>query len=58
MLEDKIQQLEANLSEVSLQLDEASLAGDAAAVRRLGLAYSHAESELEAALEEWGKFVT
>ncbi|MCY4062185.1 MAG: ABC-F family ATP-binding cassette domain-containing protein [Chloroflexi bacterium] len=57
-LEDKIQQLEANLSEISLQLDEASLAGDAAAVRRLGLAYSHAESELEAALEEWGKFVT
>ena len=57
-LEDRIQQLETSLSEIGLQLDEASLAGDAAAVRKLGLAYSQAETELEAALEEWGKFVT
>ena len=57
-LEDWIQQLENNLSEISRQLDDASLAGDAAAVRKLGLAYSQAETELEAALEEWGKFVT
>ena len=57
-LEDRIQQLEASLSEISQQLDEASLAGDAAAVRKLGIVYSHAETELEAALEEWGKFVT
>ena len=56
-LEDRIQQLETSLSEIGLQLDDASLAGDAAAVRKLGLAYSQAETELEAALEEWGKFV-
>ncbi len=57
-LEDKIGQLEASLSEISLQLDEASLAKDAAAVRQLGLAYSQTEAELEAALEEWGKFAS
>ena len=55
-LEDKIQQLETSLSDISRQLDEASLAGDAAVVRRLGVAYSRAESELETALEEWGRF--
>ena len=56
-LEDKIEQLETNLSEISLQLDDASLAGDSGTVRQLGLAYSQTEAELEAALEEWGKFV-
>ena len=57
-LEDRIQQLETSLSDISLQLDEASLAGDAGAVRRLGLAYTRAEAALEAALEEWGKFLS
>lgn len=57
-LEDRIQQLESSLSEISRQLDDASLAGDAAAVGKLGLAYAQAETELEAALEEWGKFAT
>lgn len=56
-LEDKIQQLETSLSEISLRLDDASLAGDADAVRQLGLDYASAEAELEAALEEWGRFV-
>ena len=57
-LEDRIQQLETSLSEISAQLDEASLAGDATAVGKLGRAYAQAEMELEAALEEWGKFAT
>ena len=56
-LEDRIQELEASLSEIGAQLDQASQAGDAAVVRRLGLSYTEAEAELEAALEEWGKFV-
>ncbi|MCY3833327.1 MAG: ABC-F family ATP-binding cassette domain-containing protein [Chloroflexi bacterium] len=57
-LEDRIEELEATLGEISRQLDEASQAGDAGAVGALGRAYSNAESELEAALEEWGKFVS
>jgi len=56
-LETNIEKLELNLRDISLQLDDASRAGDAASVRQLGLAYSRAEAELEAALEEWGKFV-
>lgn len=56
-LEEKIQQLEARLSEISLQLDDASLAGDTDAVRQLGLDYSNTEAKLEAAVEEWGRFV-
>ena len=57
-LEDRIEELELNLSEIGLQLDEASQAGDASAVGALGQAYTDAEAELEAALEEWGKFVS
>lgn len=57
-LEDRIEELEATLGEISRQLDEASQAGDASAVGVLGRAYSNAESELDAALEEWGKFVS
>ena len=45
------------MSEIGRQLDDASRAGDAGSVRQLGLAYSRAEAELEAALEEWGKFI-
>ena len=56
-LEARIENLERNLSEISRRLDEASLAGDAGSVRQLGLAYSRAEAELEAALEEWGEVV-
>ena len=56
-LENRIQQLETSLNEISLQLDDASLAGDADAVRQLGLDYSDTEAKLEAALEEWGRFV-
>ena len=56
-LEDEIQQLETSLGEISLQLDDASLAGDADAVRQLGRDYANTEAKLEAALEEWGRFV-
>lgn len=56
-LEARIQALETDLSEIGAQLDGASLAGDAGKVRVLGEAYSRAEKELEAALEEWGGFL-
>lgn len=56
-LEDEIQRLETSLSEISKQLDDASLAGDADAVYRLGRDYSNTEAMLEAALDEWGRFV-
>ena len=54
-LESTIHELEANLGEISSQLDGASLAGDAGKVRTLGESYARTEAELDAALEEWGK---
>ncbi len=56
-LEARIQELETRISEISAQLGDASLAQDADAARRLGIAYSQIEAELEAALEEWGELV-
>jgi len=54
-LEAMIQKLEKNLDEIASQLDGASLAGDAGKVRTLGETYTRAETELDAALEEWGR---
>ena len=54
-LEARIQSLETNLGEISIQLDAASLEGDAGKVRVLGESYTRTEAELEAALEEWGR---
>ncbi len=54
-LEASIESLEAELSDLSRQLDAASLAGDAGTVRSLGESYARAEQALEAALEEWGR---
>ncbi len=54
-LEAMIQKLEKNLDEIASQLDGASLAADAGKVRTLGETYTRTESELEAALEEWGR---
>lgn len=54
-LEAMIHKLEKNLDEIAIQLDGASLAGDAGKVRTLGKTYTRAEAELEAALEEWGR---
>ena len=56
-LEARIDELETCLSAISGRLDEASLAGDAGRVRLLGDEYTRKQAELEAALEEWGKFV-
>ena len=56
-LEGSIGELETSLSKIGEQLDDASLAGDAGKVRSLGEAYARTESELEAALEEWSRFV-
>ena len=56
-LEARIQELEKSINEISAQLDDASLARDADAARRLGIAYSQIEAELEAALDEWGELV-
>ncbi len=53
-LEARIESLEAELSDLSRQLDAASLAGDADTVRSLGESYARAEEALEATLEEWG----
>ena len=54
-LEVTIDDLETRLGEITAQLDGASLAGDAGTVRTLGETYTRTESELEAALEEWGR---
>ena len=55
-LETRIDDLELKLSEIAVQLDHASLAGDAGKVRVLGEAYTRTEAELEAALDEWGTY--
>ena len=44
------------LSEIAVQLDHSSLAGDAGKVRVLGEAYTRTEAELEVALDEWGTY--
>ena len=54
-LEAIIDELEAQLSETSQQLDGASLAGDAGKVQALGRSYARMEAELDRALDEWGK---
>ena len=54
-LETRIEALEKQLREIGSQLDEASTAGDIGKVRALGQSYASAETELEAALEEWGR---
>jgi ATP-binding cassette subfamily F protein 3 len=56
-LEEKIQTLETSLQDISRLLDDASLAGDADAVRKLGIDYSNTEAKLEAALDEWSRFL-
>ncbi len=56
-LETTISTLETSLSEISHQLDAASQASDAGKVRALGEEYARKQTELEAALEEWGRFI-
>ncbi|MYE78984.1 MAG: ABC-F family ATP-binding cassette domain-containing protein [Chloroflexi bacterium] len=56
-LETQIGGLEANLSEIALQLEAASRSADAEQVRALGAAYTEAEAELSAAMDEWGELV-
>ena len=56
-LESTIETLEAQLGVISRQLESASLKRDAGQARQLGQAYTQAESDLDAALEEWGRLV-
>ena len=55
-LEAQIDKLEKVLSELDQQLQSASSAGDIKRVGTLGLAYTEAQAELEAALDEWGEY--
>jgi ATP-binding cassette, subfamily F, member 3 len=55
-LEATIEELEIKLGEITAQLDEASIKGDAAKVTKLGATYTQTEAELEAIVDEWGKF--
>ena len=56
-LEAQIDSLEASMSEITARLEAASRSADADQVRALGEAYTKAEAELTAALDEWGKLV-
>lgn len=56
-LEAQIDNLEASISEITIQLEAASRSADADQVRALGEAYTKAEAELTAALDEWGELV-
>ncbi|GAB4574620.1 MAG: ABC-F family ATP-binding cassette domain-containing protein [Anaerolineae bacterium] len=53
LLENVIEELEARLVDLSGAIGEASAAGDATRVHDLGLEYTRAEQELEAAMQEW-----
>ena len=55
-LETTIEKLEMKLEEIRAQLDEASINGDATQVTKLGAIYTQTEVELEAVVDEWGKF--
>lgn len=56
-LEAQIDSLEASMSEITIRLEAASRSADADQVRALGEAYTKADAELTAALDEWGKLV-
>ena len=57
-LESHISELESCLSQISAELESASRAADAAKVRALGKAYTNAEAELSAAMDEWGELAS
>jgi len=52
-VEQRINELEVRLVDLSGELGEASAGGDVARVRALGEAYAAAEAELNSTLEEW-----
>ena len=54
-LENAIEVLEAQLNVIGSELDQASQERDAGKARHLGESYARAETELDAALEEWGR---
>jgi len=56
-LEAKIEKLEIKIDEISTDLETASANGDTDKVTELGEAYTQAEADLEATMEEWEKFV-
>jgi len=56
-LEAKIEQLETKLETITSDLETASANGDTDKVTQLGSAYTQTEADLEAVMDEWGKFV-
>jgi ATP-binding cassette subfamily F protein 3 len=52
-LETQIHALEAELAQVTADIETASAAGNAAEISRLGEKYTHDESRLDELLEEW-----
>lgn len=56
-LETKIEALEQKLDDITTQLEAASMNGDTDKVAALGQAYTQTEADLEATVDEWGKFV-
>jgi ATP-binding cassette subfamily F protein 3 len=53
-LEADIERMETRLEELTAELAEASAAGNAARVKKLGDEYAQTETDLEAAVDEWG----
>jgi molecular chaperone GrpE (heat shock protein) len=56
-LEAQIEALEDQLEQIGTDLETASSNGDTDKVTQLGAAYTQTEAELEATMDEWGKFV-
>ena len=56
-VEARIHALEAEVAQLHDDIASASAAGDAARVRDLGEAYTHAEAELAAAMAEWERLL-
>lgn len=56
-LEAHITELELRLEDISVQLEDASTSGDTDKVAELGAAYAATETELDATMDEWGKYV-
>ncbi|MEL6271185.1 MAG: ABC-F family ATP-binding cassette domain-containing protein [Chloroflexota bacterium] len=52
-VEQHIEALEQKLEQITVDLEAASAAGNAARVHTLGEAYTQAEADLEAAMDEW-----
>ena len=57
-VEAQILELEAKVEEIGTAIADASAGGDAGRVSNLGAAYTQAEADLQAAMEEWERLVS